>query len=197
MRMSPKVICSILLSAVLLPLGAGPTRGQPDAGRIVFIDLNKVFDEYYKTKLAEGQLKEQEAEYKQELKKLVDRFKEVQEEFRKAREESEDRVLSEEARNKRRAEAEEMLIEMREMESRVRRFEESRRRQLAEQMKRVRDKLVVEIKEALTAYAQKEGYLAVLEVSGDNMNGVPNVLYYDPARDITQAFISLLNTGKK
>ncbi|MCS6770548.1 MAG: OmpH family outer membrane protein [Kiritimatiellae bacterium] len=174
-----------------------PAAAQGEAGRIVFVDMNKVFDEYYKTKLAEGQLKEQESELKEELRKMVDRFKELQESFRQAREESEDTALSDEVRTARRTEAEEKLIEMREMESRIRRFEESRRRQMAEQLKRIRDKLVVEIRDALKSHAEREGYLAVLEISGDNLNGVPNVLFYDREFDITQELIDILNSEKK
>lgn len=175
-----------------------PARAQAlEKDRIVFVDMNKVFDEFYKTKLAEGQLKEQETEYKDELKKMVDAFKKLQDDFKAAREESEDRVLSEEARSARRAIAEEKLVELREMEGKIRRFEETRRRQIADQMKRVRDKLVVEIKETLAGYAKSHEFLAVIEVSGDNLNGVPNVLYYNPARDITASLIELLNTGKK
>ncbi len=186
-----------LLTAVAMLGAAAPVFAQSDRERIVFVDMNKVFDEFYKTKLAEGQLKEQEAEYRDELKKMVDKFKELQESFRQAREESEDRVLSEEARNSRRADAEEKLVELREMEGKIRRFEETRRRQIADQMKRVRDKLVVEIKETLAGYAKKEGFIAVYETSGDNLNGVPNILYFEPSRDITAALIELLNTGKK
>ncbi len=165
--------------------------------QVAFVDMNRVFNEFYKTKLAEGQLKEQETEYKSELKKMADEFKELQDAFKAAREESEDRVLSEEARNVRRAAAEEKLVELREMEGKIRRFEETRRRQIADQMKRVRDKLVVEIKETLAGYAKTQDYLAVIEVSGDNLNGVPNVLYYNTERDITSPLIELLNTGKK
>jgi outer membrane protein len=188
--------------AALVVLGgvlgfAAPAHAQQDKDRIVFVDMNKVFDQFYKTKLAEGQLKEQEGEYRDELKKMVDQFKELQETFKLAREESEDRVLSEEARSARRAEAEEKLVELREMEGKIRRFEETRRRQIADQMKRVRDKLVVEIKETLAGYATSQKFIAVVETSGDNLNGVPNILYFDPARDITPALVDLLNTGKK
>lgn len=188
----------LVVAAAAAWLGfAPPSQAQTEKDRIVFVDMNKVFDEFYKTKLAEGQLKDQESEYKDELKKMVDKFKELQETFKQAREESEDRVLSEDARNARRAEAEEKLVELREMESKIRRFEESKRRQIADTMKRVRDKLVVEIKETLAGYAKSQGFMAVLEASGDNLNGVPNILYYDPNRDITTALIELLNTGKK
>lgn len=179
-------------------LGAAPlAQAQGEKERIVFVDMNKVFDDFYKTKLAQDNLKDQEAEFKEELQKQVDEFKALQDKFKKVREESEDRVLNEDARNARRAEAEEMLVELREMESKVRRFEETKRRQVADTMKRVRDNLVVEIKKTLADYAKSQGFLAVLDASGDNMNGVPNILFFDETRDITSALLDLLNSGKK
>lgn len=197
MKIASRLMGGALLAASLLAAAPVAMAQAPEKDRIVFVDMNKVFDEFYKTKLAEGQLKEQEGEYKAELKKMVDSFKELQEAFKLAREESEDRVLSEEARNSRRAEAEEKLVELREMEGKIRRFEETRRRQIADQMKRQRDKLVVEIRETLAGYARSQGFLAVFESSGDNLNGVPNILFYDPRNDITAPLIELLNTGKK
>lgn len=176
---------------------AAPVSAQVDKDRIMFVNMNKVFDEFYKTKKGEEQLREQEQEFRTELKSMVDQLKALQDAFKLAREESEDRVLSEEARNARRAEAEEKLVELREMDAKIRRFEETRRRQIADQMKRMRDKLVVEIREVLSGYAKSQGFLAVMDASGDNLNAVPNILYYDPSRDITAALIELLNTGKK
>lgn len=179
-------------------LGTAPlAQAQGEKERIVFVDMNKVFDDFYKTKLAQDNLKDQEAEFKEELQKQVDEFKALQDKFKKVREESEDRVLNEDARNARRAEAEEMLVELREMESKIRRFEETKRRQVADTMKRVRDNLVVEIKKTLADYAKSQGFLAVLDASGDNMNGVPNILFFDETRDITSALLDLLNSGKK
>lgn len=194
--MSWRMVLVVALAAAWL--GAAPlAQAQGEKDRIMFVDMNKVFDEFYKTKLAQDNLKDQETEFKEELQKQLDEFKELQDKFKKAREESEDRVLNEDARNARRAEAEETLVELREMESKIRRFEESKRRQVADTMKRVRDNLVVEIKKSLADYAKNQGFLAVLDASGDNMNGVPNILFYDETRDITVALLDLLNSGKK
>ena len=127
---------------------------------------------------------------------MVDDFKKLQDDFKTIRDESQNTALSEEARNTRRSEAEEKLVELRESENKIRRFEESRRRQLDEQTRRVRTKLVDEIKETLAVHAREKGYTAVLDASGENLNGVSTVLYYDSKADITDALISLLNKGK-
>ena len=166
------------------------------APAIVYVNLDKVFEEFYKTKLADGQLKEQADQYREERTKMVDDFKQLQDSFKSARDEAQDKALSEEARNARRSAAEEKLVELRETENKIRRFEESRRRQLDEQTRRVRSKLVDEIKETVTKLARERGYTSVLDASGENLNGVPTVLYFEPKADITVELITLLNKGK-
>ncbi len=182
------------LLAAGLWLGLGGTAQAQD--RLVFVDLNKVFEEFYKTKLADAQLKEQADQYKEERTQMVDAFKKDQEAFKALREESQDMTLSEDARNKRRSDAEEKLVQLREAEAKIRRFEESRRRQLDEQTKRVRTKLVDEIKETVANYAKEKGISTVLDVSGETLNGVATVVYQDGKSDITNLLIDLLNKGK-
>lgn len=197
MQMMKRVCLGLVVGALWLG-GAGLARAQATAqGGVVYVNLDKVFDEFYKTKLADGQLKEQAEQYRTERTKMVDDFKKLQDDFKSARDEAQNTALSEEARNTRRSEAEEKLVELREMENKIRRFEESRRRQLDEQTRRVRSKLVDEIKETLATMARDKSYTAVLDSSGENLNGVSTVIYYDAKLDITDALIELLNKGKK
>lgn len=186
------------LAAGVLVLGLAGGAGAQSTltPGLVYVDLDKVFEEFYKTKLADGQLKEQADQYREERTKMVDDFKKLQDDFKAARDEAQDTALSEEARNARRAAAEEKLVELRETENKIRRFEESRRRQLDEQTRRVRTKLVDEIKETIAKLARERNYTAVIDASGENLNGVSTVLYYEPKADITAELITLLNKGK-
>ena len=193
MYMKNKMMRVLGVGVLMLGL-AGPALAAE--GGFAYVNLDKVFDQFYKTKLADGQLKEQADQYRDERTKMVDDFKKLQDDFKTIRDESQNTALSEEARNTRRSEAEEKLVELRESENKIRRFEESRRRQLDEQTRRVRTKLVDEIKETLAIHAREKGYTAVLDASGENLNGVSTVLYYDTKADITDALISLLNKGK-
>lgn len=197
MQMMKQAWRGVAMGALLLGL-TGSVQAQATAqGGVVYVNLDKVFDEFYKTKLADGQLKEQAEQYRTERTKMVDDFKKLQDDFKSARDEAQNTALSEEARNTRRSEAEEKLVELREMENKIRRFEESRRRQLDEQTRRVRSKLVDEIKETLATMARDKSYTAVLDSSGENLNGVSTVIYYDAKLDITDALIEVLNKGKK
>ncbi len=181
---------AIACSASVLPAGAA------DDQRIISVDLDKVFNEFYKTKLADAQLKEQAEEFKEERKTLVTNFKAMQDEFNSARDEAQNTGLSEDVRNQKRAEAEEKLVEIREQESKIRRFDESRQKQLDEQSRRMRKRLIDEISEVVQTYARQQGFSTVIDSSGDSLNGVSIVVYNDPRNDITDAVIELLNKGK-
>lgn len=188
MKHIPLLAAALLAAAVL----SAPAQEQ----RTAFIDLDKAFNEFYKTKLADAQLKEQAEEFKAERKKHVDEFKKLQADFDAAREEAQNTALTEEVRATKKEQAEEKLVEIREQESRIRRFDESRQKQLDEQSKRMRTRLVEEIQEIVRAYAKEQGYTAILDSSGSSLNGVGVVIYSDPRLDVTATVIERLNKGR-
>ena len=174
---------------------AGIATAQQEI-RIASVDLDKAFNEFYKTKLADAQLKQQAEEFKTERKKHVDEFKRMQDDFDTLREEAQNTALNEEDRAQKKAEAEEKLVESREQESKIRRFDESRQKQLDEQSRRMETRLVDEIQEAVRTLARKENLSLVLDTSAKSRNGIPVVAYTDGKRDITNLLIDELNKGK-
>jgi outer membrane protein len=164
--------------------------------KVGFIDLNRTFEDYYKTKLADGQLKDQADEFKSERQKILAEYKAAQQAFEDARDAAQDTALNEDVRDRRRSEADEKLSQVKEMEGKIRRFDDSRQKQLDEQSRRMRKKLVTEIKDELAKYAKVQGYTTVIDHSGDSMNGVPTIVYYDTTLDITDTFLAILNKGQ-
>lgn len=185
-----------IVMAGLLPALTGTFDARAADQRIVFVNMQKCFDEFYKTKLSEAKLKDLADEYKNERARMVDDLKKLQDEFNKSKEDADNLALSEDARNKKRAEAEEKLVELREQESKIRKYEDSKQRNLDAERFRMRKRIVDEIRETLVAYARAQGYTAVLDSSGESVNFVPVTLYNDPSADITDAVISLVNKGK-
>jgi Skp family chaperone for outer membrane proteins len=82
---------------------------------------------------------------------------------------------------------------MREFKSRIRRFDETRRKQLEDQSRRMRQRIVEEITQTVEQYARDKGLLSVVDSSGHSLNGVPVVLFADAKLDITDEIIDLLN----
>ena len=163
---------------------------------LAFVDLDSVFTNYHKTKLAEAQLKEQADELKAERKDLIAKFEEIQGQYQALRTQAQSTALNEDARNLKRSAAEEKLIEVRDMESKIRRLEESAQRKIDEQSRRARKRLVEEINQIVREHAIKKGYTAIIDTSGESLNGVPTVVYYNTQLDITEEIIALVNAGK-
>ena len=184
-----------IYALLLLFMWGGTAQAFDD--RIVFIDLDKAFNDYYKTKLADAQLKDQAEEFNRERKELVTEYESLQAAFNKAREDAANTALAQEVRDEKRTEAEEKLVELREQESKIRRFDESRRKQLEEQGRRMRKRIVEEIKTNVRSYARSEGYSAVIDTSGQSLNGVEIVVYADTRVDITADILEQLNKGRQ
>ena len=185
----------LFVLAVLGLCAAGPARALDE--KIAFIDLDKVFNEYYKTKLADKQLKEQAKDFNEEREGLLAEYEDLQGVFNTAREDAQNTALSEEVRNSKRNEAEEKLIELREFENKIRNFDTSRKKQLEDQSRRMRKRIVEEIRQNIQTFARNQGYDAVLDSSGESFNGVPMIVYHDEKLDITAEMIDLINKGKE
>ncbi len=185
------IACVLVVFAMAVPL----THAQQDQ-RLVFINLDRVFNEFYKTKQADAQLKEQAEEFNTERAKLVEEYEAMNTKFTAARDEAQNTAFSEEVRNTKRNEAEELLIDMREFETRIQRFDQSRRKQLEDQGRRMRSRIVDEIKDVVQTYARAQGFLAVIDSSGQSMNAVEIILYVDTRIEITDAVLDLLNKGR-
>lgn len=193
--MTPRTLLSTVLIAVFIAATA-PFAVALDEN-IVFVDLDRVFNDYHKTQLADAQLKDQADEYNLERKEMFEEYEALEEEFNGIREDAQNMALSEEVRNEKRDLAEEKLIELRQKERNIRRFEEQRRKQLDEQQRRMRKNIVKEIRESIETYARDRTYTAVIDSSGQSLNGVETILYLDIKRDITDDILEMLNRGSE
>lgn len=183
------VMALIWAWGAMMPAAAQDTR-------LAFIDLDRVFNEFYKTKLADEQLKEQADEFSEERRRMVEEYEAMQEAFTQAREDAQNPALSDEVRTRRRNEAEEKLLDLREFESRIQRFDQSRRKQLEDQGRRMRGRIVNEIQDVIRTYARNQGFHAVIDSSGQSLNAVEIILYVDSRVDISDPVIELLNRGR-
>jgi outer membrane protein len=166
---------------------------QERATRIVGIQLERVFNEYYKTRRADAQLKAQAAEFNREREAMKQDLEKVNKEYTALREEAQNPALTEEARATRRTQAEEMILSIREKEGQIRQFEDLRSKQLEDQSRRMRRGLIEEIRESIRAYGREKGYDMIVDLSGNSLNGVEVMLYADNRFDVTSEVLIALN----
>ncbi|MDZ4198317.1 MAG: OmpH family outer membrane protein [Kiritimatiellia bacterium] len=185
-------ITALLLCGLVLGLSL-PAAAQERTARTVVVNLERVFNEYHKTRRADAQLKSQAEEFNTERQQMVAQLEAAQKEFTSLREDAQNPALTEEARSARRIQAEEKVLSIRELEAKIKEFEEMRSKHLESQSRRMRRGLVEEIRDAIRAHARTRGYDLVLDVSGNSLNGVELVLFADPRVDITTEVLEKIN----
>jgi outer membrane protein len=183
-----KVLCGL----VLLTLVGSPAFGQ---ARIGTINLRKAFDNYWKRKEAEAALREREQEMAKELESRLKEFNSSKEEYQKLLTASYDQSLSADERDKRKRSAEDKLKSLKEMEDDLKKLDRSASQDRDERRKRVRDNLLANISDIVTAKAKAAGYTMVIDTEAETPNGTKVILYSTMENDLTDEVLKQLNTG--
>lgn len=182
-------ITAVFLFCALL---AEPAFAQ---GKMATIDLRKVFDDYWKTKQADAALKDQAADMEKELKSFEADYKKAKEEYDKLVAAAGDQALSADAREKRKADAEKKLLDMKEIQQTGEQYAKSARTTLAEKTKRMRDNVLTEIRGVINAKAKAGNYGMVIDVAAETPGGTPIILYKAGENDLTDAVLAQLNAS--
>ncbi len=186
------LVLIIALAGILGPgFSAPPVLGAEVEIRVA--DLEKVFEQYIKKIQAEAALKEQAERFNLERQELVKQGQALNDQYNKLRDEAQDPALSDDAREAKQSQAEDLLGQLQEFQQRLKTFDDEKRRLLDEQSKRMRRTLVREIRDEVKKYAEQEGIDLVIDISGNTLNMEPVILYADDRLDITNRLIERLN----
>lgn len=197
MKIGTLLLPAVLLGALLqtaIATAAEPAATGTSAGqKIATVDLRKVFDNYWKTKQADANLKDRAGDLDKERKALMDQYQKGQETYKKLADGANDQAVSAEERDKRKKSAEAELLKLKDIETTVRQFDASAKSTLGEQQRRMRDNILGEIKDAIKAKAKQGGYTFVLDSAGESINSTPVLIYNAGDQDITDPVITQLN----
>ena len=179
-----------LMVALLLVAGSAQA-----ADEIVFIDLQEVFKRFYKTQLAQDQIREQADDIKVERDEMAAEVESLKKEIETLRSDARDETLSEESRAAKRDQLEEKLVELQRKELEIMDFEQLRKEQIDAQNQRMTKKLFDEIQEAVVNYAKMRNYAAVIDRASQSRIGTDTILYASVKFDITAQVLEVLNEG--
>jgi outer membrane protein len=184
----------IALALLALTLACAPAASLQAQQRIAVIDLKKVFEGYYKTRLADQQLKERGNNMLQVRKGMIEDGQKAQQEYNKLMESARDQALSEDEREKRKKNAEAKLREIQEIEESIRKFDQQSQITIEEQKLRMRENILKDIREEVDKKAKSGTYTLVLDLAAETVNRTPAILYYSGAEnDFTQEVLTRLN----
>jgi len=184
-----KTITLLVFTGWLALAGAASAADQ----KIAIVDLQKVFDKYYKTVQSTAALKLQAADMEKERKQMIDSAERHKEEWQKLIDKANDQAVSAEERDKSKKAAEQKYIELETDKQSITEFDRAASSRLREKELQRRDDIVKEIRVVLNADAKAAGYTLVLDPSGESQNMVPVVLYNNGQNDLTEALIKELN----
>lgn len=167
--------------------------GSYGAERIAVVDLEKVFREYYKSRIAEDTIRSQGETYRGYLVQLNDRREKLRAEARIAIQNSQNVALSPEEMRKARQTAAKLQATLKELDAEIELYQENMLKSIRELERSKRAEIVADIEKCVRKRAAAEGYLYVFDSSGRTMNEQPALLVFPKTCDLTDVVIEELN----
>ncbi len=172
-----------------------PVQAQ---NKTAVVDLKKVFDNYYRTKIADTQLKDSVADLEKLRKGMIDDYQKANEEFKKLVDGVNDPAVSADEKDKRRKDAEKKQGELKEQENSLRTFDNNFRQGIGEKQKRLRDSVLRDIRGVVEEKAKAAGYALVFDTAAESVNQTPVVIYNNLGGgpdDLTDGVLKQLNAN--
>jgi outer membrane protein len=185
-----KLIALVAVTGLVLTATVTTARAETKVG---LVDLQKVFDGYWKTKEADAALKEKAAEMDKQYKSLAEDWQKSRDEFQKLAASANDAAVSTDERDKRKKSADAKRLQVVEAENTIESFRRSAAATLDEKKKQMRDKILVEIRAVVDTKSKAAGCTHVLDSAAQSINATPILLYTTGENEMTDAVLTELN----
>lgn len=176
--------------AVMAAVSAAPATPAP---RIAVIDLQKVFKEYYKSRIAEDFIKQQAEAARLYLGQLTRQLETLNTEARRLETNARNMALDPAKKQEAEAEALEAVRKVRAKETEIQLYVRERKQEMEALESRKRAEIIADIRAEIRRRATAEGYDWVFDSSGMTTNSQPAVLLFPAKHDISAAVIRELN----
>ena len=164
--------------------------------KIAIIDLDRVVQEYYKTKIVEANLKRQADIYKDYAQKLLESLTKLRSEFTALRDASQNITLTEAAQESKRLAAQDKYREIVAKERELTTYDREKSAQLRDDRDREHAAILNDIRKAAEKHAALAGYTLILDKSAVSATGMPIVIYSSKTIEISETLLKELNTGR-
>jgi outer membrane protein len=182
----------ILLALTIVFFLTAPS--QAETNKIGIIDMQRVWDKYWKTRQAQSQVDDQTADFEKRKKGMLEDYQKANRDYKKLIESAQDQAVSSEERDKRKNAAEKKLLEIKEIEQDANLFQRTTDEQLKMQARRMTENILRDIRDLVDAKAKAGGYTLVIDIAAKSAVGTPIVLYTNGQNDMTQEVLSQLNS---
>jgi len=158
--------------------------------KLATVDMKKLFNDYYKTRLAQTSLEGRKTELRKEIKDMADGLEKSQADYKRMLDQASDPAISADERDKRKQATADKAKEINSSRAAIDQFQRQAESQLADQSQRMSANLIGEIQKAVADKAKAGGYSMVL-----NSGSVEVVVFANNDNDITTNVLAQLNAG--
>ena len=169
--------------------------GLDAAQKIGVVNMNKIFTSYYKTKLEDARIKKQSEVYRKYLMSLNESKNKLNVEFIKLRDAAQNIAYSDAERESNRIAAQNKYRQLQAKDVEIQQYNDEKKKQLFDEYEKMRKALIDEVVKVVRSKAKREKYTLVMDSSGNTMNSIPAVVYFEQSVDFTDAVIKDLNLG--
>jgi serine/threonine protein kinase len=159
---------------------------------IAFVDMNRIFKEYSKTKDAEAKINEAKNLAKKEYDDRAETYKKRLDEINKLSQQLDSASLSADAKAAKAKERDEKIAKIKELEKEINDFRTTREKQLQEQALQMRTEIISEITREVTSL-NRDPRCMIYDRSGLSLSGVPLVVFAPNRADMSDKVTSALN----
>jgi outer membrane protein len=188
MKSIAALVCALFLSTLALP-------AQGTNLKVALVDLQKCFNDYYKTEEAKARINDQGSGYQKEFNDRMEDYKKLVDQINGLRESAKDTSASESARKEREDKLREKIQEAQTRERELNEFRGTSSKLLQDLQVRQRKSIVDEINKVVENFS-KGKYNLVIDKSGMTLNGTSGLVYTEGLTDITDEITKLLNKDK-
>lgn len=175
-----------------LALGAA---AQP-APKIFVVDMAKLYDTHYKTLEQNAKIQADDQKAQEEVEKMTKEGNALVEEYKALNEKSNNPALSADAKSKAQDEAAKKYEQIQGKQREVQTFVQNTRNSLGQRLQTFRSLMLEEISKVATDVAKRKGATLLLDKAGPTAIGISNLVYSDPAYDLTDDVLKEINKDR-
>jgi outer membrane protein len=175
-----------------LSLGA---FAQP-AAKILVVDMAKLYDTHYKTVEQNAKIQADDQKAQEEVEKMNKEGNALVEEYKTLNDQSNNPTLSTEAKSKAQDAAQKKLEQIQNKQREVQTFIQNTRNSLGQRLNTFRSLMLEEISKVATDVAKRKGATLLFDKAGPTGIGISNLVYNDPAYDITEDVSKEINKDR-
>jgi Skp family chaperone for outer membrane proteins len=163
--------------------------------KTAFVNMEKIFEEYYKTVNANIIFEQQKQNFDEHLELIRDEVDAVAKEVQKYEAEARNDLAGEATREEAKRKFQVRLEHFRNKRQELERFRQEGLQSLQRERGKAEDELVADLLNIIRKYAADQKIDMLYEVSGRTLNRVPPLLVYPVEKEITNTIIELVNKG--